>query len=126
MPHHNFYSSEKTWLITTMNYDQDIKRILWEAGREGLSVKKIARHIYNLHNGLFETIAYEDIYKAVVYSVVKNRKSKTPFIENAGKRGIYRLTEKTSRETQLFFNFLEETDVEAEAKPNVDQSLSLF
>ncbi len=109
-----------------MNYDQDIKHILWEAGREGLSVKKIARHIYNLHNGFFETVAYEDIYKAVVYSVVKNRKSRTPFIESAGKRGVYRLTEPTCRETQLFFNFVEEPDVEAEAKPDIDQSLSLF
>ncbi len=112
--------------IYRMNYDQDIKRILWEAGTTGLSVRKIARHLYNLHNGLFEVVAYEDIYQAVVNCVSKNRKSKSPFIENVGKRGIYRLTEKSCKETQLMFEFKDEPEEAADNKTYTDQSLSLF
>ena len=42
-----------------MSYEQEIKELLFEAGKEGLSAKKIARHIFNKHNGLFETTPYD-------------------------------------------------------------------
>ena len=39
-----------------MKYEQDIIRLLYEAGDDGLSVKKMVMHVYNLHNGLFEKV----------------------------------------------------------------------
>ena len=58
-----------------MSYEQEIKELLFEAGKEGLSAKKIARHIFNKHNGLFETTPYDEVYKAVQYCIAKNNKS---------------------------------------------------
>lgn len=111
---------------TTMNYDHEIKRILWEAGREGLSIKKIAHHVFNLHNSFFETTSYDDVYRAVVYCVAKNKKAKEPFMEHAEKRGLYRLTQKSNRESQLMFQFEEHEDEIVEKPVIPDQSLSLF
>lgn len=76
-----------------MSYEQEIKELLFEAGKEGLSAKKIARHIFNKHNGLFETTPYDEVYKAVQYCIAKNNKSAKPFIEKAERWGYYKLTE---------------------------------
>lgn len=39
-----------------MNYDSEILFVLTEAGEKGLSVKKIARHVFNNCNGLFDVV----------------------------------------------------------------------
>ena len=83
-----------------MSYEQEIKELLFEAGKEGLSAKKIARHIFNKHNGLFETTPYDEVYKAVQYCIAKNNKSAKPFIEKAERWGYYKLTEKSSHDTK--------------------------
>lgn len=112
-----------------MNYEQDITRLLYEAGKDGLSVKKITRHIYNMHNGLFETVSYEAVYKDVVACISKNSKSKDGIFEKTGEWGHYRLNHKSNTDSQLFFNF-EEQDTDGErddiSKPQADMSLSLF
>ena len=115
-----------------MSYEQEVKELLFEAGKEGLSAKKIARHIFNKHNGLFETTPYDEVYKAVQYCIAKNNKSAKPFIEKAERWGYYKLTEKSSYDTQLLLQFKEGYNEEQEAENGKDDhvcedlSLSLF
>ena len=49
-----------------MNYGQEILNVLCEANKKGLSLKKIARHVYNMNNGLFDELTYDDVYRDVV------------------------------------------------------------
>ena len=79
-----------------MSYEQEIKELLFEAGKEGLSAKKIARHIFNKHNGLFETTPYDEVYKAVQYCIAKNNKSAKPFIEKDTTKNKRQRTGKTT------------------------------
>jgi len=105
-------------------YDNTILQILKEAGDEGLSVQKIARHVYNASNNFFETISFEEVYRSVQYFLLKNSRSSDSLIENFGRRGIYRLNKNSAELQQLFFLF-EDNEEEPQA-PSADQSLSLF
>ena len=122
----------QSFFYDDMSYEQEIKELLFEAGKEGLSAKKIARHIFNKHNGLFETTPYDEVYKAVQYCIAKNNKSAKPFIEKAERWGYYKLTEKSSHDTQLLLQFKEGYNEEQEAENGKDDhvcedlSLSLF
>lgn len=112
-----------------MKYEQDITRVLYEAGNDGLSVKKIARHIFNIHNGLFEQTPYEEVYKDVIAYINKNSKSRNDILEKTGKWGHYRLNPNSQADCQLLFNFEEhDTDNNLDKLENkqVDNSLSLF
>lgn len=114
-----------------MNYEQEIKEILFEAGNDGLPIKIIARHIFNMHNGLFETTPLEQIYKSLQTVVAKNNKSKTPFMEKAEKWGYYRLTQKSKNDTQLLLQFRDDNEDCNDESPDsfpqdTDLSLSLF
>lgn len=44
---------------------RDLVVILSEAGAEGLPLKKIVKHVYNLENSLFNPLNYDDIQKKV-------------------------------------------------------------
>lgn len=111
-----------------MNYEQEIKELLFEAGNDGLSIKKIARHIFNMHNGLFESVPYEKVYKDIQACVAKNNKSTQPFMERTERWGYYRLTKKSKKNQQLMLQFKEEEDKDNGDTPknDIDLSLSLF
>lgn len=111
-----------------MNYEQEIKELLFEAGNDGLSIKKIARHIFNMHNGLFESVPYEKVYKDIQACVAKNNKSAQPFMERTERWGYYRLTKKSKKSQQLMLQFKEEEDEDNGNIPqnDIDLSLSLF
>lgn len=109
-----------------MNYDREILQILSEAGRKGLSIAKIARHVFNRHNNLFEVVAYEDVRRSVAGYLMKNSKQKNSYVEKTEERGVYRLSLSVGDPLQLLFDFKEE---EKEEKPETsceDKSLSLF
>ncbi len=72
-------------------YEADILQVLHEAGRRGLTVKKIARHVYNRHNALFETVAFEVVHKRVDYYLRYGCQRKKPIVEHTDKWGTYRL-----------------------------------
>ena len=57
-----------------MSYDRDIIFILNEAGPKGLSVKKIARHVYNHNNGFFNVVSFEDVYRYVSSYLIRTSK----------------------------------------------------
>ncbi len=98
--------------------------VLKEAGDRGLSVQKIARHVFNASNSFFETIEFEEIRRYVQNYLLKNSKSSDSLFEKVGPKGIYRINPNSAEMQQLMLLFTDETD-EAE-KPSIDLSLSLF
>lgn len=108
-----------------MNYDSDILCILKEAGYDGLSLQKIARHVFNAHNSFFENICYDDVYRYVKNYLYSNIKSSDSVIERGSRRGFYRLNMSSRKTQQLMLLFEEDTTEEAPVKSE-EQSLSLF
>ena len=46
-----------------MKYDRLIIEILMEAGSDGLTVRKVSRHVFNAVNGLFDEADIEAVHK---------------------------------------------------------------
>ncbi|MCI6161178.1 MAG: hypothetical protein PUH24_02985 [Prevotellaceae bacterium] len=109
-----------------MDYDKDIIEVLVEAGEAGLSVQKIARHVYNASNTFFNTVRYEDIHRYVLLYVKKHSKCPNSMIEKTETRGIYRINGKSEESQQLLFQFQEDVPDKIEPVQYEDQSLSLF
>ncbi len=107
-----------------MQYDKEILRVLAEAGDEGLSVRKVSRHVLNACNSLFEPIGQDEVHKYVQSYLLKNSKSTGSVIEKT-RKGVYRLNEHCKMTQQQLLQFRDEDDV-VEVKPDDDQSLSLF
>lgn len=113
-------------LTPHMPYDEKILRFLTEAGEQGLSVQKLARHVFNDSNTFFETIDFEDVHRYVQNFLLKNSKTYDSLVENVGRRGVYRLNPRSAESQQLRLKFLDEDTEEEKPKPDVDLSLSLF
>lgn len=111
-----------------MNYETDILKILNEAGSEGLSVKKLSQHIFNLHNNLFEKVNYNNVYSAVFTYVQKNSKFKNSILQKSKTRGVYRINNEATVNTQLKFDFqqCDDSTNEKNSCPIEDLSLNLF
>lgn len=111
-----------------MKYEQDILGLLCEAGDNGLSIKKLAKHVYNMHNTLFESVDFESVYNAVVAFVNKDKRSRTPLLRKTDKWGHYALAYSDNKYSQLMFDFsdVEEEEEDDDAKYVTDKSLSLF
>lgn len=115
--------------LSLMTYEQQILNILTEAGERGISVLSIARHVYNLNSTLFFVPDFEEIHTFVQQYLLKNSKSSQSLIEQAGRRGYYRLNTAGSADArQLLLDFREEQleTEDSEEKPPQDLSLSLF
>ena len=111
-----------------MNYDSEILYVLKEAGAKGLSIRKIARHVYNSRNGFFDVVSFDEVHRYVAGFLVRNSKSANSFIERTNVRGVYRLNlSNTTRQLQFDFK---DGDVQNENedvdKSCEDKSLSLF
>lgn len=111
-----------------MTYDQQIQKILTEAGESGVSVQSIARHVYNMNCTFFSQPDYEEIRLYVQQYLLRNSKSSQSLIESTGRRGYYRLnTEGSADARQLMLQFRDEQQEEKEEeKPLQDLSLDLF
>ncbi len=109
-----------------MNYDSEILFILNEAGTKGLSIRKIAIHVFNKYNGFFNAVSLEDVHRYVASYLNKNSKAPDSIIERTDVRGVYRLN-LNDTSGQLQFDFKNATSEEnGIAKVEGDQSLSLF
>ena len=86
-----------------MSYDRDIIFILNEAGPKGLSVKKIARHVYNHNNGFFNVVSFEDVYRYVSSYLIRTSKVPDSIIEKTDERGVYRINNSSKMSLQLQF-----------------------
>ena len=111
-----------------VNYDQQILKILTEAGERGISVQVICKHVYNMNRTFFVTPDYEEIRSYVQQYLLKNSKSNQSLIESTGQRGYYRLNMTGSSDArQLLLQFREEQQpAKEEEKASKDLSLDLF
>ena len=110
-----------------MTYDQQILKVLTEAGEHGVSVQAVAKHVYNMNCTFFTQPDYEEIRSYVQQFLLRNSKSSLSIIENTGRRGYYRLNTTGSADAQqLLLQFREEHEEKEEEKPQQDLSLDLF
>lgn len=114
-----------------INLDQEIIRVLAEAGDRGLSMKKITMHVYNHVNGLFFSVDFDEVRRLVVNFVNRNARQSGSVIERTNERGIYRLNKCSGDENQLkldFKDFLEseKDNSKSSSCDDKDCSLSLF
>ena len=111
-----------------MSYDQQILKVLTEAGERGIGVQTIAKHIYNMNRTFFFQPDFEEIRTYVQQYLLRNSKSQQSLIESTGRRGYYRLNTSGSADArQLMLQFTDKQEEKEEEKsPVQDLSLSLF
>lgn len=109
------------------NYDNKILKVLAEVGEDGMSVHKVARHVFNATNSFFEPVAFEDVHRYVQQYMLRNSKGTDAILMNVGQRGVYRLNPNSAESQQLMLMFTDVADEEETAKGKDDDlSLSLF
>ena len=109
-------------------YERQILAILNDAGDKGLKVAKIARHVYNDCNSLFETHSFEEIHQTVLAFLMKNTKTEEPLVEKV-KWGVYRLNKQSKKVGQLIMKFESDNQTaqqEEDHSNSVDMTLDLF
>jgi DNA repair protein RadC len=72
-------------------YEKQILRILLDVGARGISVKKLAKHVYNHYCTLFFKPDFDEIYRSVQYYLRSRADKKKSPIEHAEKYGHYRI-----------------------------------
>ena len=110
-----------------MGYDEQILKVLTEAGERGIGVQNIARHVYNMNCTFFSQPDFSELHAYVQQYLLRNSKSPQSLIERTERRGFYRLNTTGSTDArQMMLQFLEEQEDKPEEKPKTDLSLSLF
>ena len=122
------FSILQSFNSSSLTYDQQILKVLTEAGEHGVSVQAVAKHVYNMNCTFFTQPDYEEIRSYVQQFLLRNSKSNFSIIENTGRRGYYRLNTTGSADArQMMLQFREEkTEENEEEKPQQDLSLDLF
>lgn len=77
-----------------MKYDRLIIEILMEAGSDGLTVRKVSRHVFNAVNGLFDEADIEAVHKLVRAFLLRHSKGVSPALDRP-KHGSYALNRRT-------------------------------
>lgn len=108
-----------------MKYEREILAILTEAGNKGLSVGKIARHVFNASNSIFEPIAFDEVRGTVGRYLRTQASRKSGVVKRGDRRGIYCINLHSKDTRQLLLKLFPPKD-EAGENPPADQSLSLF
>lgn len=113
-----------------MSYDQQIINVLLEAGMRGISVKSIARHVYNRNCTFFSQPDFREIHVYVQAFLLRNSKSAHSLVEKTGVRGYYRLNTSGSADARhLMLDFQHQrdgTEKTEESTVKEDLSLDLF
>ena len=110
-----------------MNYDQQILKVLTDAGDYGVSVQSVVKHVYNMNRTFFSQPDYEDVKSYVQQFLLRNSKSSQSLVERTERRGYYRLNTCGSTDArQLMLQFREAQEEKKEEKPQQDLSLDLF
>ncbi len=100
-----------------MNLDQEIFKVLVEAGCQGLKIEKVARHVFNTCNTMFHPLQYEDVHAYVTQYLTKCAKNPKSVIEKCKRVGVYRINYQSDAMQQLMLNFSPAITLEEE-KPN--------
>ena len=108
------------------NYDNTILKVLAEAGDTGMSVQKIARHVFNASNSFFEPVAYDDVRRYVQQYVLRNSKGTDALLLNIGQRGTYKINPNSAQSQQLMLMFSDDEEEDTGKREDKDLSLSLF
>lgn len=96
---------------------------------DGLSIRKIVRHVYNAHNSLFDTVDLEEVKRSVTMYLTAKSKMPSSFIEKTDQRGVYRLKPNYRSNMELQFEFKDctkEPDEECAGIESIDTSLDMF
>jgi hypothetical protein len=110
-----------------LNYDQQILKVLTDAGDYGVSVQSVVKHVYNMNRTFFSQPDYEDVKSYVQQFLLRNSKSSQSLVERTERRGYYRLNTGGSTDArQLMLQFREAQEEKKEEKPQQDLSLDLF
>ena len=107
------------------NHDNSIIKVLAEAGENGISVKKLARHVFNASHSFFEPVTFDDVYRYVQLFVRRNSKGSEALLVGGGHRGHYRLNPNSAQSQQLLLMFCDDEEDKEPVKTE-DLSLSLF
>ena len=112
------------------NYDNEILKVLTEAGSAGISVQKVSRHVFNAFNSFFNPVQYQDVHDYVLQYLQRNSKSAISLITRTDTRGVYKLNLDNQESRQLMLQFAEDRTAddadEASQSTPIDLSLSLF
>ena len=108
-----------------MSYDQQILKILTEAGERGINVQNISRHVYNLNCTFFHQPDYEEVRSYVQQFLLRNSKSQQSLIESTGQRGYYRLNTTGSKDAQQLMLLFRDDIVTDDVQPSAPKDLSL-
>lgn len=110
------------------DYDRHIIAVLTEVGGKGISVRNLAKHVYNLSCTLFEKPDMEHVYRYVQRFLLRNSKATNPMVESLARRGHYRLNAAyTAQDGQQELVFGEDDDLPRPSAAQCDDlSLSLF
>ena len=90
-------------------YANYIISVLYEAGDNGLPVRKIALHVYNTCNTLFTPVLIDDIYNSVRQWLNANSQSYDSLVRRCDKRGYYKINTSSQAVQQLMLQFGDET-----------------
>ena len=110
-------------------YEQQILRIFLDVGAHGISVKKLAKHVYNHYCTLFSQPDFREVYRYTQQYVQSHSRSSKAILEHAEKWGYYRLnTHNSPAAQQLMLEFSDELQQEEAVgeRPAEDRSLNLF
>lgn len=92
-----------------------------------MSVRKIARHVFNRCNGFFDGVSYDEVHHYVASYLARNSRQRNPVVERTEARGVYRLCMSHDNPRQLMFDFRDDGDkAEKERVDTEDKSLTLF
>ena len=113
-----------------MNFDDEILKVLTLAGGTGLKTEKIARHVFNACNSMFNPLNYKEVHTYVTQYLIKNAKDSLSIIEKGSGHGVYRLNFQAKLAQQLVLKFspndTDEQKKEDETSKNEEQLPSLF
>ncbi len=113
-----------------MTYEQQVLQILTEVGERGISVGKLAKHVYNMNCTLFYQPDLQEIKQQVWRYLQRSIRPPQSLIERMERRGYYRLNMKGSavaRQLVLDFSKCDDEEQQPEEElPKPDLSLSLF
>ncbi|MDD6552224.1 MAG: hypothetical protein PUF37_01380 [Prevotellaceae bacterium] len=107
-------------------YEREILRVLEEAGKKGLKAGKIAHHVFNACNSMFEPVDFKDVHAAVCQYLWQQSKKAGGTVMRTDGWGVYRLNPHSRQAAQLLLDFSEKEEDQQPKKVEEDHSLSLF
>ena len=74
-------------------------------GDRGISLRNLARSVYNLSRTFFFTPDYDEVYRHVQQFLSRNSKSPSSIVERMETKGYYRINKNSTAAKQLMLEF---------------------